>query len=171
MANIELPEAELLFTVEDFNQNLENQNSPSLISVQFRREAYNFPFQYSALEKVIEKFTEQVTLDLETAHPNLLVSEDRKWVTFAKERQCGSAAPSKRFTNSPDVLGFPCFSSRRHFWEVQVGKKPEWAVGICKADLPTRERQSSTPRDAGGLSGRGTTSMSQELTPTISLRM
>ncbi|XP_051025459.1 tripartite motif-containing protein 75-like [Acomys russatus] len=143
--NIELPEAKLLFTVKDIYQNLKSHKGPSLFSVQFRRETYNFPLQYSALERVIEQFTEQVTLDLETAHPNLLVSEDKKCVTFVKERQCGSAS-SKRFTKSPVVLGFPYFYSGRHFWEVQVGKKAGWAVGICKADLPIRERQSSLPQ-------------------------
>ncbi|XP_051025766.1 tripartite motif-containing protein 75-like [Acomys russatus] len=144
----ELSEAELLSTVKDFHQNVETEISPPPFCVQFRRDLFNFPLEYlpnSALERVIKQFTEQVTLDLETAHPNLLVSEDKKCVTFVNERQCGSAS-SKRFTKSPVVLGFPYFSSGRHFWEVQVGKKAEWAVGICKADLPIRERQSSIPQ-------------------------
>jgi hypothetical protein len=30
------------------------------------------------------------------------------------------------------MLGIPSFNSGRHFWEVWVGKKPEWAIGMWK---------------------------------------
>ncbi|CAO2612271.1 Tripartite motif-containing protein 75 [Lemmus lemmus] len=133
----------MLLTVKDFYQKFKSLYSPDIFPAQIGREAYNFPPQYSALQKLIEHFTVQVTLDPETAHPNLVVSEDRKCVTLLKKRQ-GLPGSSKRFTNSPVVLGSPNFNSGRHYWEVKVGKKPEWAIGICQANLSTRARRSSS---------------------------
>lgn len=145
MQTRELSEAKMLSTVKDFYSTCKNQLiEPTILPVQLGKEVYNFPLQYSALQKVIQHFTDTVTLDLKTAHPNLLISEDRTCVTYTKERQ--RVPGSSSFTKSPVVLGIPCFKSGRHFWEVQVGKKPEWAIGICKADLSISERQSSTPQ-------------------------
>ncbi|XP_021075533.1 tripartite motif-containing protein 75 [Mus pahari] len=141
----ELSEAKMLSTVKDFYLKCRLQlPSPSIFPVQLRREEFSFPLQYSALQKVIQHFTDNVTLDLKTAHPNLLISEDRTCVTFTKEIQ--RVPGSSSYTKSPVVLGIPHFNSGRHFWEVQVGKKPEWAIGICKADSSSGERQSPNPR-------------------------
>uniref|UniRef100_A0A8C6HBN0 Tripartite motif-containing 75 n=1 Tax=Mus spicilegus TaxID=10103 RepID=A0A8C6HBN0_MUSSI len=140
----ELSEAKMLSTVKDFYLNCRRQLiSPSIFPVQLRRVEYSFPLQYSALQKVIQHFTDNVTLDLKTAHPNLLISKDRTCVTFTKKRQ--RIPGSSSFTKSPVVLGIPHFNSGRHFWEVQVGKKPKWAIGICKADSSIGERQSPNP--------------------------
>lgn len=51
-----------------------------------------------------------MTLDPETAHPNLLVSEDRKSVTFARSRQLFPPS-AQRFRTEPAVLGFVGFAS------------------------------------------------------------
>uniref|UniRef100_A0A8C8W732 Tripartite motif-containing protein 75 n=1 Tax=Peromyscus maniculatus bairdii TaxID=230844 RepID=A0A8C8W732_PERMB len=137
-------EVDLLSTVKNFYKDYESLSNPDIFSPQLRREAYNFPLQYSALQKIVQQFTVQVTLDPDTAHQNLLVSEDKKCVTFSKKKQ---RVPDflKRFTKSHAVLGFPNFSSGRHFWAVKVGEKSEWAVGICKANLSTGARQSLIP--------------------------
>ncbi|XP_052018089.1 tripartite motif-containing protein 75 [Apodemus sylvaticus] len=145
MQTRDLSEAQMLSTVKDLYLTCKNQLiEPTILPVRLRKEVYSFPLQGSALQRVIQHFTDTVTLDLKTAHPNLLISEDRTCVTFTKERQ--RVPGSSSFTKSPVVLGIPCFNSGRHFWEVQVGKKPEWAIGICKADLSIRERQSSNPQ-------------------------
>ncbi|XP_057609082.1 tripartite motif-containing protein 75 [Chionomys nivalis] len=138
-------DVEILSRVKDFYQKSESLYTPDIIPAQIGREACNFPPQYSALQKLIQQFTVQVTLDPETAHPNLLVSEDRKRVTLLKKKQ-DHPRSSESFTDSPVVLGNPNFNSGRHYWEVKVGKKPEWAIGICKANLsPGARRSSSAP--------------------------
>lgn len=48
----------------------------------------------------------------------------------------------KRFTVNTVVLGFPYFHSGRHVWEVDVGDKPKWEIGVCKDSLSTRWRRS-----------------------------
>ncbi|XP_034375816.1 LOW QUALITY PROTEIN: tripartite motif-containing protein 75-like [Arvicanthis niloticus] len=138
-------EVKMLSTVSDFYRNFNSQLiSPSISPVQLKREAFTFPLQYSALQKVIRRFADDVTLDLKTAHPNLLISEDRTCVTFTKERQ--NVPGSSSFTKRSVVLRILHFNSGRHFWEVWVGKKPECAIGICKADLAIEQRRSSNPQ-------------------------
>lgn len=135
-----LPEVELLSQMKNFYKNCE-EFSPSIFSAQLRREGCSFPFQYSALQKIIKKFRIDIILDPETAHPNLIVSEDKKCVRFTKRKQNVPDFP-KRFTVNTVVLGFPYFHSGRHFWEVEVGDKSKWAVGVCKDSLSTRARRS-----------------------------
>ncbi|XP_057608859.1 tripartite motif-containing protein 75-like [Chionomys nivalis] len=141
--NRQLSDVEMLSRVKGFYQKFLSLYTPDIVPAQIGREACNFPPQYSALQKLIQQFTVQVTLDPETAHSNLLVSEDRKCVTLLKKKQ-GLPRSSKRFSKSRVVLGIPNFNSGRHYWEVKVGKKPEWAIGICKANLSPGARWSSS---------------------------
>uniref|UniRef100_A0A8C0IIB8 B30.2/SPRY domain-containing protein n=1 Tax=Bubo bubo TaxID=30461 RepID=A0A8C0IIB8_BUBBB len=74
-----------------------------------------------------------VTLDLETAHPELTLSEDRKSVRRGGKKLLLSLFDNpKRFSTAPVVLGSQVFFSGRSYWEVQVGDKPEWGLGLCR---------------------------------------
>ncbi|KAM7328554.1 hypothetical protein ACRRTK_012646 [Alexandromys fortis] len=153
--NRQLSNVEMLSTVKDFYQKSESLHLPGIVPAQIGREAYNFPPQHSALQKLIQRFTVQVTLDPETAHPNLLVSEDRKRVTLLKKKQ-RLPRSSKRFIRSRVVLGIPNFNSGRHYWEVKVGEKSEWAIGICKANLaPGEKRSFSAPKECWRILWKG----------------
>ncbi|ELK24055.1 Tripartite motif-containing protein 75 [Myotis davidii] len=83
----------------------------------------------------------ETRLSPETAHPNLTVSEDKKCVQYTKRRQDVLDSP-KRFIVNTVVLGFPYFHSGRHFWEVEVGDKTTWEIGVCTDSLATRLRRS-----------------------------
>ncbi|XP_069320332.1 tripartite motif-containing protein 75-like [Eulemur rufifrons] len=138
-----LSEVEMLSQIKVFYRS-ENEASPSIFSIHLRREGCSFPPQYSALQRIIRRFKVDVMLDPETAHPNLMVSEDKKCVRFTKRKQKVHALP-RRFTVRPVVLGFPYFLSGRHFWEVEVGDKSKWAIGVCKDSLPTKARRPPSP--------------------------
>ena len=138
-----MSDVKLLTDIKSVLHSCESLKPPDVCWVQLRGEGCSLPPQYSALQKIIQKFREEVTLDPETAHPNLLVSKDRKSVTFVKKKQRVSRNP-RRFMTDPVVLGSEEFDCGRHYWEVQVDDKPEWTVGICKASL-TRERKRSPP--------------------------
>ncbi|KAM4817735.1 butyrophilin subfamily 3 member A1-like isoform X2 [Urocitellus parryii] len=71
-----------------------------------------------------------VVLDPDTANPILLVSEDRRSLQRAKERQDLPNNP-ERFDWHYCVLGCENFTSGRHYWEVEVGDRKEWHVGVC----------------------------------------
>ncbi|XP_016053281.1 PREDICTED: putative tripartite motif-containing protein 75 [Miniopterus natalensis] len=139
-----MSDVKLLIDIKRLLHRCETLRPPAVYWVQLRREECSLPPQYSALQKIIQKFREEVTLDPKTAHPNLLVSEDKKSVTFMRKKQRVRRNP-KGFSVDPVVLGSEGFACGRHYWEVQVGDKPEWAVGVCKDSL-TKERKQSPPR-------------------------
>ncbi|KAM3679795.1 E3 ubiquitin-protein ligase TRIM7-like [Ammospiza maritima maritima] len=80
---------------------------------------------------------EQVTLDPDTAHPRLILSKKRKMLQLRNEEQNIPDNP-KRFTCSCSVLGSQGFTSGRHYWEVEVGEKRSWAVGVALESVPRK---------------------------------
>ncbi|KFV59786.1 Nuclear factor 7, ovary, partial [Gavia stellata] len=71
-----------------------------------------------------------VTLDPETASPYLILSKDCKTVRLGDGQQNLPDNP-KRFTGSPSVLGSQGFTAGRHYWELEVGDRDSWAVGVA----------------------------------------
>ncbi|XP_033075378.1 butyrophilin subfamily 2 member A1 isoform X3 [Trachypithecus francoisi] len=75
-----------------------------------------------------------VVLDPDTAHPDLLLSEDRRSVKRCPLRHLGESVPDnpERFDSEPCVLGRESFASGKHYWEVEVENVIEWTVGVCR---------------------------------------
>ncbi|XP_072892985.1 zinc-binding protein A33-like [Hemitrygon akajei] len=71
-----------------------------------------------------------VTLDVETANPELEVSEDRKSVRWTGTRR-NLPDTGKRFTDRACVLGSEGFTSGRHYWEVEVTGNRGWGLGVA----------------------------------------
>ncbi|XP_047438237.1 E3 ubiquitin-protein ligase TRIM21 [Mugil cephalus] len=71
----------------------------------------------------------EVTFDPETAHPNLILSEDLKTVTFSSVKQPYPSSP-QRFNNFYQVLSTQSFSEGEHCWEVELEGSP-WIIGVC----------------------------------------
>lgn len=71
----------------------------------------------------------EVTFDPETLHPNLLLSEDLKTVTFSTSKQPYPPSP-QRFTSFFQVLSSQSFSEGEHCWEVDFEGSP-WIIGVC----------------------------------------
>ncbi|NXR57210.1 A33 protein, partial [Hippolais icterina] len=85
-----------------------------------------------------------LTLDPDTAHPRLALSEDGKRVRCEDTRRAVPDHP-KRFDSSRCVLGREGFGSGRHYWEVRVGHGTAWAVGVAKESVPRKGRVSVKP--------------------------
>ncbi|NXF49344.1 TRI39 ligase, partial [Oceanites oceanicus] len=106
--------------------------SPKAVSVTLK-ENYSIPERCLGMRDMLKKFKVDVTLDPETAHPELTLSEDRKSVRRGSKKLLLSFFDNpKRFGTSPVVLGSQVFFSGRCYWEVQVGDKPEWGLGLCR---------------------------------------
>ncbi|XP_026204714.1 zinc-binding protein A33 [Anabas testudineus] len=71
----------------------------------------------------------EVTFDPETAHPNLVLSEDLKTVTYSATKQPYPSSP-QRFTSFYQVLSTQSFSEGEHCWEVELEGSP-WIIGVC----------------------------------------
>ncbi|XP_034879138.1 putative tripartite motif-containing protein 75 [Mirounga leonina] len=95
---------------------------PPSRAYRLRREECSLPPQDLALEKTVQKFRREVTLDPDTAHPHLLASEGKKSVTFVRKKP-GVPQNPRRLLIGAVVLGSEGLDGGRHSWGVQVGGK------------------------------------------------
>ncbi|XP_012871110.1 PREDICTED: E3 ubiquitin-protein ligase TRIM11 isoform X1 [Dipodomys ordii] len=91
------------------------------------------------LVETLQRFHVDVTLDPDTANPELVLCEDRRSVQRGEQRQALPDSP-ERFDPSPCVLGQERFTSGRHYWEVEVGDRSSWALGVCRENVNRKEK-------------------------------
>ncbi|XP_028973263.2 E3 ubiquitin-protein ligase TRIM39 [Esox lucius] len=92
----------------------------------------------------IQKFEVDVTLDPDTANQQLIVSEDRKQVKDGGKIQDLPDRPD-RFDPFGSILGNNKLNSGRSYWEVDVGNKTGWDVGIARGDANRKGKLSVNP--------------------------
>ncbi|XP_065269101.1 butyrophilin subfamily 1 member A1-like [Emys orbicularis] len=96
----------------------------------------------------VQQYTVTVTLDPDTAHPQLVLSEDRKRVRWGHTQRYLPDDP-ERFDTELCVLGCEGFTSGRHCWEVEVGDGKRWAVGVARESVRRKGWISHNP--GGGI--------------------
>ncbi|CAL8393413.1 unnamed protein product [Gadus morhua 'NCC'] len=87
-----------------------------------------------AVLKRVQQYEVDVTLDPDTAHPKLILSEDGKQVHDGGVRKVLPDNP-KRFTKYTLVLTRQSFSSGRFYFEVQVKDKTAWWLGVVRESI------------------------------------
>ncbi|XP_069043999.1 butyrophilin subfamily 1 member A1-like isoform X3 [Lepisosteus oculatus] len=83
-----------------------------------------------------------VTLDPDTAHCGLSLSEDGKRVRWG-QRKSLSDNPH-RFDDWPCVVSREAFTSGRHYWEVEVNRY--WRIGVTRESAERKGRFSFSPQ-------------------------
>ncbi|XP_041725943.1 tripartite motif containing 105 isoform X2 [Coregonus clupeaformis] len=108
---------------------------------------YTAPLQYITWRKMFRSLKPglaPVTFDVDTAHPSVYVSRDR---TVAVD--CDGMVPypsnPKRFLQCVNVLGAQGFQAGRHYWEVGVGSKAKWDLGVASERVDRQARVKLSP--------------------------
>ncbi|KAM6942379.1 uncharacterized protein PEZ65_004259 [Lycodopsis pacificus] len=96
--------------------------------------------------KRIQKFAVDVTLDRHTAHPQLILSADRKQVCTGKVLQLLPNNP-ERFSDCNCVLGKQSFTSGRFYFEVQVKRMTEWDLGVARKSINRKGVMTLSPKN------------------------
>ncbi|XP_066217209.1 E3 ubiquitin-protein ligase TRIM58 isoform X2 [Saccopteryx leptura] len=98
------------------------------------------------MREMLRKFQVDVQLDPATAHPNLLLTADLRSVQDGELWRDVSNNP-EQFDTWPCVLGLQNFSSGMHYWEVMVGEKAEWGLGVCQDTVPRKGETTPSPEN------------------------
>ncbi|XP_030403817.1 tripartite motif-containing protein 15-like [Gopherus evgoodei] len=115
--------------------------NPEAFSSELKWRIWESSQRNASVETIMKKFKDSlssrcrldkanVTLDPDTAHPRLILSADRKGVSWGVTQQDLPNNP-ERFDSWPCVLGCEGFSSGSHYWEVEFGAQVEIGRGMC----------------------------------------
>ncbi|XP_005626328.1 butyrophilin-like protein 9 [Canis lupus baileyi] len=86
--------------------------------------------------RAAQQYAVDVTLDPASAHHSLEVSEDGKSVSSCTAVPGPVMGDPQRFSEQTCVLSCQHFSGGRHYWEVHVGRRSRWFLGVCLATVP-----------------------------------
>ncbi|XP_062977782.1 zinc finger protein RFP-like [Elgaria multicarinata webbii] len=100
----------------------------------------------ATLENVARQVKANVTLDPNTAHPKLVLSEDCKSLRLG-DKALDLVNSGKRFDQCLFALGREAFMAGRHYWEVVVGSKDGWGLGVARSSVKRKGIVSLSPAD------------------------
>ncbi|XP_023285369.1 E3 ubiquitin-protein ligase TRIM21-like [Seriola lalandi dorsalis] len=94
--------------------------------------------------KRVQQCAVDVTLDPNTAHPKLILSDDGKQVNHSDVEKNLPDNP-ERFSYCVMVLGKQSFSSGRFYYEVEVKGKTKWDLGVTSVSANRKGQVTSSP--------------------------
>ncbi|XP_041849420.1 E3 ubiquitin-protein ligase TRIM21-like [Melanotaenia boesemani] len=94
----------------------------------------------------VQQYAVDVTLDPDTAHPDLILSDNGKQVRCGAVRKNLKDNP-ERFSQCTGVLGRQSFSSGRFYFEVQVKGKSGWDLGVASESINRKGNVRLSPQD------------------------
>ncbi|XP_038570535.1 E3 ubiquitin-protein ligase TRIM39-like [Micropterus salmoides] len=92
----------------------------------------------------VQEYAVDITLDPSTAHPRIILSEDGKQVQCG---DCHQPVPDnpERYDRVVCVLARQGFSTGRHYWEVEVGGKTDWDLGVASRSVNRKGKITVSP--------------------------
>ncbi|XP_073403575.1 nuclear factor 7, brain-like isoform X2 [Dendrobates tinctorius] len=121
----------------------------SLLSKDLCQGTFRGPLQYTVWKQmrsfIVPKLT-PILLDPSTAHPNLVLSDNMTSVKYGDNKHALPDNP-KRFSQCILVLGSQGFDSGRHYWEVEVGDKTAWDVGMASESSNRKGKIKLNPKN------------------------
>ncbi|XP_030598464.1 E3 ubiquitin-protein ligase TRIM21-like [Archocentrus centrarchus] len=101
---------------------------------------------FEAELKRVQQYAVDVTLDPDTANPELILSDDGKQVNHGDVWKNLPDNP-ERFSYCVCVLGTQSFSSGRFYFEVQVKGKTKWTLGVATETINRKGKITVSPQD------------------------
>ncbi|XP_070829057.1 zinc-binding protein A33-like [Chaetodon trifascialis] len=101
---------------------------------------------FEAELKRVQQYAADMTLDPDTAHPQLVLSDDGKRV-YASDVQKNLPDNPERFNPCACVLAKQSFSSGRFYFEVQVKGKTDWDVGVARESINRKGKITANPQN------------------------
>ncbi|XP_069840718.1 nuclear factor 7, brain-like [Dendropsophus ebraccatus] len=121
----------------------------SLLSKDLCQGTFRGPIQYTLWKQMKSFVVPNLTpmlLDPASAHPNLVLSDNMTSVKYGDAKLQVSDNP-KRFSQCILVLGAQGFDSGRHYWEVEVGDKTAWDVGMASESSNRKGKIKLNPKN------------------------
>ncbi|XP_015678718.1 E3 ubiquitin-protein ligase TRIM7-like [Protobothrops mucrosquamatus] len=145
MKNSQQPNDELFTEISDSLQSEEKIKNLPFFHSTVKWKIWDFCDINHILEGITKHFKDtllsglqlqkaNITLDSDTAHPQLTLFLDGKTAELGDRHQQLPNNP-ERFDILAVVLGHEEFKKGRHFWEVNVASQKEWAVGISRKSV------------------------------------
>ncbi|XP_055988133.1 E3 ubiquitin-protein ligase TRIM38-like [Sorex fumeus] len=120
-----------------------NMDTPKDVSLEVHN-VCNVSELYFNVRKMLKRYQVNVTLDPDTAHQELDLSDNQRRVHNIGELMCRFLQRPQTpggFTALPSILGHERFTSGRHYFEVDVREGTEWGVGVCLDNVPRDTRK------------------------------
>nr|XP_034962963.1 zinc finger protein RFP-like [Zootoca vivipara] len=127
------------------SEKMETLVNPAAFPPELKQRITEFHYKNSSLEEFMKQFKDtllmrqqfqkaNITMDPDTAHPLLILSEGGKKVEWGNRQQ---ELPDniERFNKLTSVLGREGFTAGRHFWEVILGGEGMWALGVSRKSV------------------------------------
>lgn len=99
-----------------------------------------------------------------------MVTEQGKRLKYIRDASPSSFQGPERFT-SPRIFGSVGFASGRHYWEVEVGLKIDWDVGVARETVSRRQMISLTKEDGCFAIGKRGAEYSVRSHPSVTLHL
>ncbi|XP_071385901.1 zinc-binding protein A33 [Centroberyx affinis] len=87
-----------------------------------------------------------VTLDPNTAHPCLILSDDLASLRYTSQPNCCPDNP-ERFHMSAEAVGMTALGSGSHHWIVETGSNQDWLLGVASSSVPRNAEVSARPEN------------------------
>lgn len=110
---------------------------------------YIAPLQYITWRKMYKSLKPglcPLTFDINTAHPSIIISQD-KTLAVESDTPIVYKAHHKRFLQCVNVLATQGFHTGRHYWEVELGSKSKWDLGVASEAVDRHARVKLSPEN------------------------
>uniref|UniRef100_A0A8D0MVQ2 Tripartite motif-containing protein 72 n=1 Tax=Sus scrofa TaxID=9823 RepID=A0A8D0MVQ2_PIG len=119
---------------------------PARLDIQLPVISDDFKFQvWRKMFRALMPAMQELTFDPSTAHPSLVLSASGRRVECSEQKAPPAGEDPRQFDKAVAVVTHQLLSEGEHYWEVEVGDKPRWALGVIGAQAGRRGRLHAVP--------------------------